>query len=135
MIQDTTFFRYGNPRLDGKHIGDCYIRSVVFATGMDYEAVDILFQVKMEELGAKHPNDLCVIMNVLSDLGFEFVETRNFRDAGSMKIKTFLKLNKGKYILKGKEHMAYAENGQVIDTWDCTNYMLFGYWRSKGEKL
>lgn len=124
------FYEYGNPRYDGNNnMEDCYIRATCFATGIDYENISQQFIEKQQELKAKRPNDQVVVNSIMKDLGYRFIETINPRTSnGSMKIFTFLKKNKGKYILKAKGHMVYAENGKVIDTWDSSNMLLLGYW-------
>lgn len=123
------FFKYGNPRFDNKKIDDCYIRAIVFASKMQYDEVEILFQRKQIELQADLPNRPCVVEAVIHDLGYSFTDTINPKTGrGSMRIYSFLKNNRGKYVLKLKNHLCYAENGKIIDTWDSSNNLLVGYW-------
>ena len=123
------FFEYGNPRFDGKYLDDCYIRATTIATKRDYDEVAMLFHKKQKELQADLPNRPWVVEAVMKDLGYEFIDTINPKTCkGSIKIRTFLKNNRGKYILKSKEHVSYAEGGKVIDTWDSSKKLLIGYW-------
>lgn len=123
------FFEYGNPRFDGRHIEDCYIRATVFATKKPYDEVEMLFQQKQIKLQTDMPNRPLVIEAVMRDMDYSFVETINPKTGmGNVRISTFLKNNKGRYILKSKGHLCYAENGKILDTWDSSQKLLMGYW-------
>lgn len=126
---------YANPRHDGQCINDCYIRVVVFATGIDYETVEGMFSDKQKVLGEKYPNKLPTITAVLEDLGYRHQEV--YKDSiqkSRMKVASFLKQHKGEYILKTNNHLCYVKDGILFDTWDCSNKILLGYWTKKKEE-
>lgn len=127
------YYEYGNPRFDGRNdLGDCYIRAVVLATKKDYDDIESLYKTIQKENNHKLPNSWENIVKVLEFLGYQYIQVKHpFDTRGRQKISTFLKTHKGKYIIKSKEHLCYAENGKVIDTWDSSNKLLLGYWEIK----
>lgn len=126
--QEKNNYIFVNVRPDGKCINDCYIRAIVLATDINYENVEKLFLKKQLCLNKNNPNDKEVVFSVLKDLGFVQFETINHNtNRGSMKISTFLLSHKEQYIIYTGNHIAYAENGIVFDTWNCTNCLLCGY--------
>lgn len=123
------FFQYANPRFDKANIDDCYIRALAIALKMNYDEVESIFYKKQIELQSDLPNRPWVIKAILQDMGYKYTETINpLTGTGAMKIYSFLKENKGMYILESKGHLCYAENGKVFDTWDSSNKLLKGYW-------
>jgi len=119
-------YEFKNVRRDGKCFNDCYIRAIVSATGMRYDEIEALYKKKQTELDAKRPNEKNVVFAVLQSLGFNQKVTFA-RGTKMVRLSTFLRDNKGKYILYTRNHICYAENGTVFDTWDCTRCLLHGY--------
>ena len=139
-----TFYQFGKPSGEyPERNDDCYIYEVAIATGMSYSVLDSYYRKKQRELHADIPNDSYVVNKLLGELGY-VLHTRipGCNNLKRQTIRTFLRTHKGKYLIDATEHITYAENGKVIDSWDSSRKIINGYYtlhkndiRNKRESL
>ena len=109
--------------------GDCVIRSICKATGKSWtEVFDDLCRYAREEQCL--PNQPKAYTPYLQDLGFTY---HSLKCRPRMKtVKEFRKDFKGTAICNVKvgygSHFVTVSEGQVFDTWDCSDRSMWGYY-------
>lgn len=108
--------------------GDCAVRAVSVATGMNYKDARLL----IKEFAAKGKQGNKAIANgvykedlnaALESIGWEWRSAPKFegRKAKYTDIS-------GVAILRMARHFAAVVNGELRDTWDSSEKMVYGYW-------
>lgn len=126
-------FRYFNPNplYNGKEKrwrhGDCTVRSICAATGMDWlEVYELL--VKACDKEYVMPHDMVAYVKVITGLGFRSVKKCK---KGSTKVKDIANLSKKDkriYLCKVKNHLVCCRGGDILDTWDSSDCLVTQYW-------
>lgn len=126
-----SFIKYNaNPKTD--KAGDCVIRAIATATEQSWEDV----YIKLTEIGLKMkrmPNDRKVWKKYLESLGWiKCKEPRNWDNTRNTIAQVAKYLEPGTYIINaGQLHVTCVKNGDIYDTWNCSNKLCHSYWRKK----
>lgn len=108
----------------GKLEEDCVTRAISLATGQDYYTI----QEQLNLIGALfHCEKLCVCCyKHLLDYVYNL---ERIEAVQGMSIKEFLQVfNSGIYIIRVDGHLTCAIDGEIIDTWDCTDKIVDIVW-------
>ena len=103
---------------------DCVCRAISYASGENYETIkDKLYLIA--RIFDCETLCVCCYKHLLDDV---FKYTRiNLKE--TISIKDFLKYNdKGMFIIRVNGHLTCALNGQIKDTWDCSNELVDIFW-------
>lgn len=129
---DAGFVRY-NANTGNKYVGDCVVRSLSIAFGIDYNAVRSELNRIKRELNQGGFNYSPVFNRFLKDRGVQF--TPYTTNDGPITEEEFSNLHpSGTYLLlTGKEsnaargvstHMVCIMNGDIYDSWDSSEYCV-----------
>lgn len=108
----------------GKLEEDCVTRAISLATGQDYKTIqEQLFLIS--ELFECEKLCVCCYKHLLDYVyNFERIEATQ-----GMTIEEFLEeFNTGIFIIRVDGHLTCAIDGNIIDTWDCTNKIVDIAW-------
>lgn len=108
----------------GKLEEDCVTRAISLATGQDYYTI----QEQLNLIGSLfHCEKLCVCCyKHLLDYVYNL---ERIEAVQGMSIKEFLQVfNSGIYIIRVDGHLTCAIDGEIIDTWDCTDKIVDIVW-------
>lgn len=124
-------FKYFNPHPKGCLSDDCVKRAIVVTTGWDYMTV----QKKLGECkrlsGAKSYNSTQSLSLALSSIGAEPLKLK-----GEITAREFCrKHRRGRFILDMAEHWCGAVDGDIYDTWDCSDEPLLGVFKVTTKKF
>lgn len=125
-------FTQFNPNPKGSRVGDCTVRAISKALGMEWEHVYIwlcLYGFMMADMPSA--NHVCGAF--LQDQGFSrgFVSNKGRHDYS---VRDFCVDNpRGVYILMPYEHVVCAIDGNYYDSWDSGDEIPLYYW-TKEEK-
>ena len=126
-------WEYFNPSPGGRRVGDCTVRAVARALGMDWEQAYVLLADKGLEL-MDMPSSNAVWGAVLKDHGFR---SRMVPDACPQcyTVADFAQDHpRGTYVLCTGSHAVCLEDGTVYDTWDSTAEIVVFYWYKEGYR-
>ena len=117
-----------NPSPVGARIGDCSVRAVAKALGVDWETAYTMLCLKGYEL-YDMPNSNAVINALLIDRGFERGIIPN-TCPDCYTIADFAEDHpKGTYVVGTGDHVVCITDGVINDTWDSSNEIPIYYWR------
>ena len=126
-------FKYFNPNplFDGNKKGwksaDCAVRSICAATDLDWHTVyNGLCKVGGETFSM--PHELSTYHRAVMRVGFKLVKKCKSKE---LKVKDIAKLSKENnraYLCKVNNHYVCCRDGNVLDTWDCSEYYVSQYW-------
>lgn len=127
-----SIWREWNPNPAGRRVGDCAVRAVAAALGVDWETAYDLIADAGYNMGDMPSSD-SVWGAVLRQHGFYRASIPNTcpdcYTAGD-----FARDNpKGTFILGFGGHVATVKDGRVWDSWDSTQEIPQYYWFRKGE--
>ena len=108
----------------GKLEEDCVTRAISLATGQDYETIqEQLFLIS--QLFECEKLCVCCYKHLLDYVyNFERIEA-----VQGMTIAEFLEsFDTGIFIIRVNGHLTCAIDGQIIDTWDCTDKIVDIVW-------
>lgn len=117
-------FKYYNRNPNKIRTQDCVCRAISSATGLRYEAIDILLEMISREFEC---DKLCVCCYnfLLEDiLGYEKFE--NFFQSTVSEISK--KYPSNSIIIRIEGHLTTSINGSVTDIWDCSDELVDKYW-------
>lgn len=126
---------YSNPHPKGKHVKDCVKRAIVHATGLDYMEVQRQLnrykKVTCSEKFNSNTNWKPFVLNVLKAIPIKIpVEKGKPRVTGE----TFgLLYPKGKFLLRMAGHLSCCVDGNLIDSWDCSEKCVYNAYQIIGE--
>lgn len=117
-------WRRTNPNPCGKAVGDCAVRAVSLALGVDwYTAYDLLCAEGRRQCNMPSANE--VINEVLRRHGFVRISCPD-----SYTARSFLADHpRGLYVLVFSGHIATARDGVLFDAWDSSNETPIYYYR------
>ena len=108
--------------------GDCVIRAICKAKGLDWFEVYDLLAAKGRQMGS-FGNWKEVYEAVLKDLGFYWVSCPRTKGVKAMDVETFIKKHEaGAYILRLAHHLTAVVGGCCYDTWYPQHSTVYGYW-------
>ena len=108
--------------------GDCVIRAICKASGLDWFKVYDMLCARGREVG-DFGNNRTVYPSVIEDLGFKPVSVK--RDAGkkAMTVERFIDEHPtGVYILRLAHHLTCVVDGVCYDTWYPQRMTIYKYW-------
>jgi len=123
-------YQYYNPSPVGARVGDCAVRAVAKALGMDWETGFAVLTVKAYET-ADLPNSNAVINAVLTERGFERGVVPNTCPACYTFEQFAADYPEGTYVLGTGTHVATVIDGILFDTWDSSKETPIYYWVKK----
>lgn len=129
MIQIYSAWKRYNANSNDRNVGDCVKRSLSFAYGVDYDEISRQLNKIKRKIGSQAFNSYRTYTKFLQDNGAESI---NINAYDTMTEEEFSqKWNQGVYIcLTGPENKNYAThmvcimNGDIIDSWDSSDYVV-----------
>lgn len=115
----------------GKSTGDCVIRSFVIASGFTWDY--IFMDLCVIGLNKKCMlNDKEAYQQWLKDHGYIYTGISNKKGSKRPTVLEFCKQHKeNTYVLVLANHLVTCRDGKYIDSWDCGNKCLYGYWKKQ----
>lgn len=136
---EAAFNRYNANSKDDR-VGDCVKRALSFAYGMDYNEVGRELN-RLKSAGAAY-NNLATFSKFLKNHGAEWMKSSSTGEReykGLTEEEFSQKYNTGIYVVlsgpKDKSystHMCCIFNGDIIDSWNSSNYIVYDAWAVKG---
>lgn len=117
-----------------KPSGDCGVRAIAVATGMDYAEVRKMMR-KVCKQGKAGTGSLSNgiykedLNTALEAMGWYWCAAPKFQGR-----KARYSDIPGKAIVRMAKHYAAVVDGALHDTWDSSDKMVYGYWAKKEEK-
>lgn len=121
---------YTNPNPYGYNTGDCVVRAMAIANGLDWDTAYTILS-DYGYMMKKMPNTDSVWSKVLKDFGFE---RRSIPDTcpDCYTIKEFCEDHpEGTYILDTGSHVAAVIDGCLMDSWNSLEEVPILYWRKR----
>jgi len=117
-------FVYWNEQPNGIVQGDCVVRAIAYASGLNYYDVEEKLFLVGELLDC---DPLCVEC-------YDFLLTHYFGYAPikchNVPLYKFAETHTdGLYLVRSNGHISVLDNNQVIDIWDCRDMRLTDAWR------
>jgi len=123
-------FKFHNQNPKGKKVSDCVVRAISYAMGKSwYEVYDDL-SILGRKMGDM-PNNKPVFSKYLENSGWIKNKMPRHDDNTRYTLYDFAKENKGIFIVLIAHHLTVVENGQIIDTWNCSHKCVGNYWTKK----
>ena len=118
---------YYNPNPTGKHVGDCSVRAIAKALGINWNNAYKLTSAKGFKMGDMPSSDAVWGM-VLKEHGFYRSVIPNLCPE-CYSVEMFAKAHsKGIYVLGTGKHVVTVVDGDIYDTWDSSNEIPIYYW-------
>lgn len=126
-------WRYYNENPTGRNVGDCAIRAVSVALGIDWETAFAMVAKAAYQMGDM-PSSNSVWGAVLRQNGFyRGVIPNSCPDCYTAE--QFAEEHpRGIYVLGFGDHVATVRDGYIYDSWDSSGEIPQYYWYLKGEK-
>lgn len=119
-----------NPNPTGRHVGDCAVRAVAKALGIDWEESFAKISAAAYAMGDM-PHSNSVWGAVLRQNGF-YRKTIPNSCPNCYTAEDFTRDNpKGIYVLGFGNHVATVINGNLYDSWDSSNEIPQYFWYKK----
>lgn len=124
-------FIFYNAHPKGLRVGDCVKRSISKVQDMPYNEVTNSLNALKRKLGAKEFNDKIVTDNWLKIYNYERIKVPVVKGFNRVTVGDFSDLHPtGRYILRAAGHWVACVDGDIYDTWDCTQkccYVAFKF--------
>lgn len=125
-------WRYFNNNPTGRVVGDCAVRAVSVALGVDWEQAFVLIADNAFDMGDM-PSSNSVWGAVLRQHGFYRAAIRN-DCPDCYTARDFCRDNpKGIFVLGFGNHVATVIDGDIYDSWDSSNEVPQYFWYRKGD--
>lgn len=125
-------YEYYNPNPVGRRVGDCAVRAIAKALGLDWEKAYILIVSNGFSMGDMPSSD-SVTGSVLRQNGF-YRKVIPDTCPDCYTIEDFCNDNpKGTFVLYCGGHVATVVDGVLYDSWDSSNEIPTYVWFKKGE--
>lgn len=121
-------FVYSNPNPKNARVGDCVIRAISIATGLDWESAYTALALYGYEM-CDMPSSNAVWGKYLKDLGYkQHIVTDTCPDCYT--VRNFCHDHpSGTYIIgTGSHAVAVIDGGNYCDTWDSGDEIVIYYW-------
>ena len=125
---------YTNPNPYGYNTGDCVVRAMAIANGLDWDTAYTILS-DYGYMMKKMPNTDSVWSKVLKDFGFK---RRSIPDTcpACYTIREFCEDHpEGIYILGTGSHVVAVIDGNLYDTWDSLDETPILYWRKENDGI
>ena len=116
-------FYYINVNPDFVDIGDCVIRAITLASGLDYEKVEEKLYYTAQLLEC--PERCVCCYSFLLDNVFGYISVECY---GESVAEFAEEHNKGIYLVRMDGHITAIIDGNILDTWDCSNEVATHAW-------
>ena len=115
-----------------KHIqGDCVIRAICKAAGLDWFSVYDMLCAKGREIGS-FGNHRTVYPSAIEELGFSSVSVKREKGKKALNVETFCDEHPtGTYILRLASHLTSVVDGVCYDTWYPQKQTIYKYWKKE----
>jgi hypothetical protein len=114
---------------DIKSSKDCMIRSVTLATGSTYQDVHRIMYGHGWRASSRNSKDWEKhITNTLEDLGFKWKRVAFPGVKGQSRMTARTMTHEGTWILRSAKHVAALKEGNLLDTWDCSDKCVYFAW-------
>ena len=125
-------YREYNPNPAGRRVGDCAVRAVARALGVDWETAYTMISMNGYAMGDMPSSD-SVWGAVLRQNGFYRTSIPN-ECPDCYDVADFIKDHpKGTYVLGFGGHVATVVDGILYDSWNSLNEIPIYYWYRKDE--
>lgn len=121
-------FLFFNANPLNKRVGDCVIRAFSFFFGVSWKKAFMDLICWCTERGLVNFNYRSVFNEYLKEQGFlrhkaprKGMTVAEFRDEFAEEEET--------YLVSVKRHMTIVFRKDIVDTWDCSNKIVDGYWQ------
>lgn len=117
-----------NPNPQGKKVGDCVVRAICKATGMDWDIVFMdLCEIAFDEKCM--PNEKDAYEKYIIKKGLEWRSIKVTKGSKRPTVKSFAKDHpQGTYIMRVANHLVTVQDGKYYDLWDSGECCVYGYW-------
>ena len=125
-------FKKENINPKGWKTGDCVVRAIAGATGLSWQTVYYNL-CSIGEKKCRMPNDKKTYEQYLKDKGWIKQKMPVWYDAFGNRNRYTVKELIDEYpncimIISMASHLTYAENGTLVDTWNCGSKSVGNYW-------
>ena len=123
-------FEFYNPNPKSQRVGDCAVRAISKAVGMDWS--DTYIALCVEGLALRDmPNSNYVWGMYLKKFGFS-EHMVDFVCPNCITVSQFAKEHpKGRYVLALQNHVVAVVNGTYFDTWDSGDEIVLYYYKKE----
>ena len=121
---------YYNPSPVGNKVGDCAVRAVSKALGVDWDTAYTMLAVKGFEM-ADLPNSNAVINALMIEKNFDREIIPNTCPVCYTVADFAADHPQGVYLLGTGTHVVTVEDGNIYDSWDSSYEIPLYYWRKK----
>lgn len=123
-------YKYLNLNPKGRKIGDCAVRAVTLAVGLDYRKV--YFDLcKLGDKRSSMPNEIDVLTEYMESFGFKKDSLKVVKGGHRYTVRSFAETHPtGVYFLRVVHHFTTVVNGDWYDIWDCGDCSVY-WWMSK----
>lgn len=124
-------FVFYNPNPKSKRVGDCAVRAISKAVGVDWS--DAYIGLCAEGLACRDmPSSNYVWGMYLRKFGYEEYMANSICPQ-CITVKDFSNQNpKGRYVLACTNHVVAVNNGDYYDTWDSGDEIVLYYYKQEG---
>jgi len=119
--------KYFPTKLKKDLAGDCVIRAIAIATGLDYKVV----WVRMFEIGAeigRMPNSWVTVDLYLDALGWKKCKPFRKSNGRKYKLKDVPISPDRAYLFRTSKHLTAVVNGELRDVWNCGAWCANSYY-------
>ena len=120
-------WRYFNPNPVSRNVGDCSVRAVSAALGVDWETAFALITANAYQMGDM-PSSNAVWGSVLRQYGFKRSAIPNTCPDCYTAEQFAEEHPKGVYVLGFGNHVATVKDGLILDSWDSSKEIPQYYW-------
>ena len=125
-------FEEYNPNPVGRKVGDCAVRAISKALGIDWETAFILITVNAYQMGDMPSSD-SVWGSVLRENGF-YKKVIPYYCPDCYTVEDFCYDHpEGTFVLGFGGHVATVVNGKLYDSWDSSREIPTYYWYRKDK--
>lgn len=118
-----------------KNVGDCAVRAIAIATGIDYKEVYNELKKLNGGKSCRNGTPKSVDKKYLKQLGWVWVPTMFIGDGCQTHLSSD-ELPSGTLIVQVSHHLTCVKDGVIYDTYNCSrneNRCVYGYWRQPTE--
>ena len=116
-------FNYLNVNPDLIDIGDCVVRAISLASGLDYDVVEDKLYYTAQLLDCPERCVCCYSFLLDNVLNYAPVECEGLLVGEFADI-----YNRGTYLVRMDGHITCVIDGEIFDTWDCSMEMATNAW-------
>ena len=123
-------YKFLNLHPQKKIVADCVKRTFAAATDTPYEQIAKELNELKKQTGCKKFNAKTNWKEYIKIRGWKKITFKAEAGKPRMNGKRFMEeYTKGTYVLQMAHHLTVCKNGNIFDTWDCTNKCVYAAWR------